>query len=323
MSSVSHYALEVRRLEDIQHTSERHRSDIKIKIEIGNRKLEIGEPEEDESTARNDTFTFSSLNEPSILKIRVIENSKWRSSCIASVDLALMDVLSNYADGENPLGLFGSSGSSQVPVGRVFLYVREIDEASRAKIDVKCVEQDIKRIQRSAGAADPADMLGSVVKVVDKIVESIDDIVGDIHPYLKIVWTATTALYKTDKKLVDLVRIMEGAYEFARDAKTLDDRTRTLTEATARLLRHTIELIVSSERILKINSNRKMDEYKERLIILRQGLNANVAIHTASTAERVSVKVGDVSAKVHGMFVKLDNVAINVEETFTRVEEIG
>ncbi|EJD08012.1 WD40 repeat-like protein [Fomitiporia mediterranea MF3/22] len=312
-ATTSHYSLEVKRFAGIQNTSKPRR--LKVAIEFGKQCMETGEIKPDGSPAWNGTLTFSLSDKFSILKIRVIEISKWRNSCVACADMELSYLLRNHADGTDPLNLFAPPGSNSAPAGRVYLRLKEIDEAGRAEIDVKCAEQDIERIACSANAADPVDAVGSVVEVVDKIVESIGDIVGDIHPYLKLAWTAATALYKVishqwkaDKKLVDLVQAMQGAYEFARIASDLHDKVSWLKESIGDILKHTIRVchFVKEytarnfiERILKINSGKKMDEYKDQFVAFRQDVDSGVALHNASAADRTSVKVDGVSIKVY------------------------
>ena len=95
----------------------------------------------------------------------------------------------------DPLNLFAPSGSSRTLAGKVFLYVKEIDEARRAEIDVKCAERDVERIERSAGYADPADTVGSIVDVVDKIVKCIDDNLKHVSLRLHLVWIGTWYLF--------------------------------------------------------------------------------------------------------------------------------
>ncbi|EJD08074.1 uncharacterized protein FOMMEDRAFT_144172 [Fomitiporia mediterranea MF3/22] len=93
---------------------------------------------------------------------------------------------------------------------------------------------------------------------------------------------------------------MQQAFGFARDAQSLGDTTEKLKEVICELLKLTIELCTFVKeytkssfigRTLKISSGPKINDYKERLLLLRNSMDSGIALHGALTTSRVSVKI--------------------------------
>ncbi|EJC99178.1 WD40 repeat-like protein [Fomitiporia mediterranea MF3/22] len=308
-AAVAHYSLDVQRVTDVRHRSRSH--SFYVKIECDGRTLGDYQIKDDGSSISFGILTFSSTDNSPILGIRVVKRERVLriKTEVGCVNVRLVDLWNKCTDTEAPVevDVLSSSGLTASHLCSVYLFLERIDETKRAEIDVQCVPQNIERIELSAKIADSADAVGSVVEVVDRIVEAISHVVENIHPYLNLAWKATTALYRivshqweTDKKLIDLVDVMMRAYEFAKDVKTLGDGAKKLTEPTDRLLRHTIAVCFFVkeytsrsfiERILRIASRQKVDKYKEGFIVLRRDLDAYLAVHTASTAGYIRDKV--------------------------------
>ncbi|EJC99712.1 uncharacterized protein FOMMEDRAFT_160144 [Fomitiporia mediterranea MF3/22] len=87
----------------------------------------------------------------------------------------------------------------------------------------------------------------ALIQKIDVLVRFVDRL-SNLHPYVNATWQLVSALHKaishqieTDRKLVDLVHAMEGAYTFVTNADSLPDKTKRLQQTLAKLLQQTIE----------------------------------------------------------------------------------
>ncbi|KAL5480301.1 hypothetical protein ACEPAI_1571 [Sanghuangporus weigelae] len=323
----TNYRLRVLRVEDLnwEHVPHSEASNIFVKVKLGDYKKET-RPVVISSPTWNVSLPFSSPDDSAMLEIKVKVKQhgsmRWtKDPCIGFTSITVIDLLKKCADGEASLSLTPNSKSSTASAGQIVLSLEVIDTMTSADMNIAAASEDIRRrkIMRSERASDVTqsksdqvselnsqrDLYEAVGKLLSRLdaFQQVINSLSEIHPFLTIAWKLVSGLYsavekvfKTDKKVVDLVRSMINAFDFIRDVETLPDKSDRMQQAIVELLKQTIEccLFVSRYtsrnflgRMLDISSSQKIDEFERSLASFKQEIESGVALHTAFVSMRV------------------------------------
>ncbi|KAL5524947.1 hypothetical protein ACEPAF_8816 [Sanghuangporus sanghuang] len=151
------------------------------------------------------------------------------------------------------------------------------------------------------------------------------DVLSELHPFVNIVWTLTSALYKTsrcgcscvvpvlcsyvnalqavknvfqaDREVIDLVRTMGEAFEFVCDVQALGKRAIGLQRSIDGLLKQNIECCIFVReytnhglvgRMCQADKSQKIDRFQRTLAKLKNDIDSGVNIHTAVVSMRIA-----------------------------------
>ncbi|OCB91509.1 WD40 repeat-like protein [Sanghuangporus baumii] len=202
------------------------------------------------------------------------------------------------ANGETAPSLTPTGTSSIASAGRIVLYLVVIDTMTSADISLEAASGDIRRrnIIHSERASD----------ITRSIRDHAPEMSSQRHLYEAHgsgLYLAVEKVFKTDKKVIDLVRRMVKAFDFVRDVQTLQDKSDSLQQTIAGLLKQTIEccLFVSQYsrrsflgRMFDVSSDERVDEFERSLAGFKQQIESGVILHTAIVSMRVPEGINDV-----------------------------
>ncbi|EJC99720.1 WD40 repeat-like protein [Fomitiporia mediterranea MF3/22] len=168
-----------------------------------------------------------------------------------------------------------------------------------------------------------------VVKIVDELSKQ------GPFPFLNLAWQITSSLYKivahqleTDQEFVNLVRVMEEAYDFVTDAETLPDKSESFKSTINELLQQTIECCYFIQHYANRNflewipqmSRDKVRKFTNRFVELKKNLDSNTALHTAFVSARILEKVNEMYLRDKLMPSKMNSFDHHVCLEDTRFE---
>ncbi|KAL5498173.1 hypothetical protein ACEPAH_2303 [Sanghuangporus vaninii] len=232
----SYYSLKVNRLEELQWNYSLHRKDPNLYVEV-----KFG------NTTR---------------KTQVAKRSQ---SPVWDEELVLIksdELLTGSANGEVHLEVLSPKRAEAMITGRLMLQLVVKSAMEATDMGLRGVTQSVQRLgtiqaadfsivaQPIDGRSTQAGSQNELYKAVDGLLrrleglENVIDAVSEAHPFSKIAWSLVSALFKAvqngfeaDKKVVELVQVMNEAFEFTRDVQTLRDKATTLQRPIEGLLK--------------------------------------------------------------------------------------
>ncbi|KAL5478714.1 hypothetical protein ACEPAI_1991 [Sanghuangporus weigelae] len=340
----SHYSLEVIRLEDLRWKRTFHCMDptLYVALSIGDITERTRTIKRNRSPTWNETITFPASFESETLEIQVIHESiLLPDSCVGVGVIDLADLLArSSAEGSDSLqrkSCFTQHNLYLVPLnivsrkrgaefmGRILLRLSDIGTMKAADMSIRGAAQAVQRpgIVQSADAPNVVQSIddvatqtgnqGDLYKAVGELLrrlegfEKIMDALSEIHPFLSIACSLTSALYKavknvfrSDQKIIELVLTMSEAFEFTSDVQTLCDKSVTLQRSIDGLLKQTIECCIFVReytshsfvgRMLEADKSQKIDRFIRTLAKLKNDIDSGVNIHTAVVSMRTACGV--------------------------------
>ncbi|KAL5522204.1 hypothetical protein ACEPAF_2061 [Sanghuangporus sanghuang] len=246
-----------------------------------------------------------------ILMQKVKHESDWfRDPCIGHTEIKLIDLLAKCTLGLEHATLYLSSSGNGAVVSTktIILHLDVVDEMMGVVIG----------LARTFITGDLYQALAALIGKLDAFRQAMD-ILSEIHPLLTVAWRLASGLCsafqnvcKTDRRIVDLVRKMDGAFAFVHDVQALPHKAVSLQQTITGLLKQTIECclfasgyakrsffdacscsnihsfseIFRPERMLDISSNEKIDEFERSLADLKQQIESGVILQTAIVSMR-------------------------------------
>ncbi|KAL5521307.1 hypothetical protein ACEPAG_9230 [Sanghuangporus baumii] len=330
-----HYRLRVVRLVNLRWNSSLHGKlpNLYVKVKVGLSSQKTRTVKQSLSPTWNEDLVFTAANEAATFDIQVKHDSTlFPNHRVGVVYVKLVDLLAKCTSGEDTdLATFDIISSDHTPVaittGSIVLHLEVSDAMVIAGGSIVDASESIRRskIRRLEGASDVAQSVengmtslnghGGLYKAVGDLISKLDmfkeviDALSEIHPFLTIAWNLTSALYtvvknvfKTDQRVINLVRVMDDTFAFVRDTETLRDKARSLQEPINNLLKQTIEccLFVRDyvrrsflKRMLDLDSSKKIDDFEGALASFKQQIESGVTLHTAFVSMRVSEGIDD------------------------------
>ncbi|KAL5522077.1 hypothetical protein ACEPAF_1934 [Sanghuangporus sanghuang] len=326
------YRLRAIRVEDLkwEHPSQSQVPNLFVKTKLGDVKKETRTVVMSSSPTWNVSLPFLSPGDFAMMeiKVKVKRGFTWKKDpCIGFTSISIRDLLRKCDDGEAALSLIPTGKLSIASAGRIVLNLEVVDYMTSAIISLATASEDIRRhkIMRSERASDVTQSIngqaptlnnqGNLYEAIGKLLSRLDafqqvvNTLSEIHPFLAIAWKLVTGLYKvvekvfrTDTKVIDLVRSMVNAFDFVRDVQTLQGKSTGLQEAIVGLLKQTIEccLFVSRYtsrsflgRMFDVCSGEKIDEFERSLASFKQQIESGVILHTAVVSMRMPEGIND------------------------------
>ncbi|EJC98388.1 WD40 repeat-like protein [Fomitiporia mediterranea MF3/22] len=280
----------------------------------------------------NECFSFKrpSADQGTKLRIQIKhDSSRWLDKCIGEIDVELNDLLERCTSGKKTeLHLEMRNGSSSTETTAVLhLHLETVDATTGVGLSLETAKCAIQQssISNSATAlgstvaamSDSAEVhvarhtdlyqsVGNLVSKLDFLVNVIDKL-SQVHPYVNFAWQVASTLYKTirrqfevDKNVVELVHVIEDAFNFAREADFLRNKIQYLETIVIQLLKQTDECCLFLQeyarhmftgRMLKTDMDGKIDKFKQCLRLLKQSIDSGAVIHTAFVSLRMSSRI--------------------------------
>ncbi|KAL5498132.1 hypothetical protein ACEPAH_2262 [Sanghuangporus vaninii] len=330
----THFSLKVIRLEDLRWKRPLYRRNPKFFIELsfGNVTKRTRTAKRSRSPTWNEVITFPASYESGTLEIQVIhESTLLPDSCIGVSAVKLADLFARSSV-EVPLDIVSPKRGAEF-MGRIFLRLSYMYAMEAVDLNIREAARDVQcpGIVKSADASnavqpvdDGATQTGShdeLYKAVGELLQRLEvfgkviDTLSELHPFVKIVWSLTSALYKAvknvfeaDKKVIDLVRTMGEAFEFVCDVQTLRDRAIGLQRSIDGLLKQTIECCIFVReytnhgfvgRMCQTDKSQKIERFQRTLAKLKNDIDSGVNIHTAVVSMRIAHGINQLLLQQH------------------------
>ncbi|EJC98397.1 WD40 repeat-like protein [Fomitiporia mediterranea MF3/22] len=331
MSTDTHLSLTILHVSEVKWSSilRSKLPNLYVQVELGNESWRTKTIKKNLSPEWNERLSFERppASEGTRFSIQIKhDSSRWADKYVGKADVELGDLLDRCADGkETVLRLNMPHGSESTEIAAILhLRIEAIDALASVSHNISSAEQAIQQggIPSSAVAADAtavgdhavgySDLYRSVGELVSKLdlFVRVVDTLSQVHPYVNFAWRVVSALYKSishqfevDKKSVELMGVMEDAFNFVHEADSLRSKTQYLESAIIQLLKQTDECCLFVQeyarhafigRMLKMDVNRKVDEFTESLHLLKQSIDSGVIIHTAFVSLHMSSEINTI-----------------------------
>ncbi|KAL5521220.1 hypothetical protein ACEPAG_9143 [Sanghuangporus baumii] len=316
------YCLHVLRLDNLQWKFCLHSRtpDLYVVIRLGDVKRKTRQVKKTKSPIWNEILTFPLPDESRNFEISVLHDSIWSDPCIGVVDIEHADLLARSSNGEVTLDISSRNRTRRTVTGRLFLKLEVTNVSDAAEAAFREARKDVQQrgILRSAEASDLTQLIGdgaAQVSSQSNLLQAIGgllgklgafkevmDIVSELHPFIKVAWSFTSALYsavqktvEADQKVIQLVQKMDDAFEFIRDVQALRNKAGRLEKQIGRLLRQTIECCIFIRgytshcfigRMSKADIE-GIDAFQQSFTMLKSDIDSGVTHYTAAVSARV------------------------------------
>ncbi|EJC99863.1 WD40 repeat-like protein [Fomitiporia mediterranea MF3/22] len=316
------------RVDDLQWDVPFHRKpNLYIEIRLGGI-IEKTHTIKDKYHAWDETLSFPPVDASETVSIKVLHKSSILvrgDVCIGSIDIELNELSGRCINGPAHLPLDSPAGRNYGKPTVVIHLLNATSTSVDLSSDVNTAIEAVHRVDHSTGPNDSVtqclstlnkgrDLGKSLLALVEKtgVLVNVIDKLSTVHPYVNAAWQLASALYKavshqieTDRKLVDLVYLMEDTYDFVTDVKSLPNKIERMKRTIKSLSQQTIECCRFvlhytnqnfPQRMLK-TSRPKVDEFIGHFGDLKRSLEQGIVLQTAFVSARISDKVDDMHFK--------------------------
>ncbi|KAG1742617.1 uncharacterized protein EDB91DRAFT_1346397 [Suillus paluster] len=143
----------------------------------------------------------------------------------------------------------------------------------------------------------------ALISQLDTLVQIVS-VVSQIHPFVNLTWQIVSSLYTvvrgqldTDKRIADLVNMMEDVYTFVDDVKNFPSRLSSLEETVKKILSQTIECMLFIQEysgrgfcghvLNKQWTDDQITRFIQTFTMLKTSLNTGVGVQIALIAHRM------------------------------------